>query len=396
MSLSAAITFLVQRIGPYHHARLQALASSRSGKVSVIEFRAGEGVYGWSRHAEAGEYARLQSGSRVELLRALDGLKPRVLVCVGYSDPEISQAMAWALERKVALVTCSDSTWQDEPRSRIKEALKRRYVSAFGSALVAGSRAGEYLAGLGIPAERQFRPWDVVDNGHFAGGADRARSRAESERERLKLPPRYFLCVARFVAKKNLAGLIDAYARYVAEAGAEAWALVLSGSGPLEAELRSRVAAAGLDRHVHFPGFLQYPDMPACYGLTGALVLPSVSDQWGLVVNEAMAAGLPVLVSDRCGCAPELVREGENGCTFSPGDPAGLARHMTTLARSDPARLAEMGRCSRAGIAGYSPEAFAMGLGSAIGCALSQAPRPGSRLGRVLIRILALRSAPKT
>ena len=76
---------------------------------------------------------------------------------------------------------------------------------------------------------------------------------------------------------------------------------------------------------VLLPGFKQYPELPLYYGLAGAFVLPSLTEPWGLVVNEAMAAGLPVVVSDRCGCASDLVRPGENGFAFDPCDIEQLA-----------------------------------------------------------------------
>jgi 1,2-diacylglycerol 3-alpha-glucosyltransferase len=390
------VAFLVQRIGPYHHARLCAWAAARPGAIKVIEFRPADAVYAWTSVKESGGYLRRQTRSRAELCRALDELQPQAVVCVGYADPEIHQAMAWALRRRVPLVTCSDSTYDDEPRSWAKEALKRRIVAAFDAALVAGNRAHDYLERLGIGDDRRFQPWDVVDNGHFEHGSELSRNDGPASRERLKLPPRYFLCVARFVPKKNLAGLVKAYARYARQAGHDAWSLVLSGTGPLEAELRAVVAAAGLDAQVYFPGFLQYPDLPACYGLAGALVLPSVSDQWGLVVNEAMAAGLPVLVSSRCGCAPDLVREDENGFAFDPENIEALAGRLTEVAGLGQARRAAMGQRSREIIAAYSPEAFARGLEAAIACALARRRARKPWLTRLPVNLLARRAPPNS
>jgi glycosyltransferase involved in cell wall biosynthesis len=383
---------LVQKLGPYHHARLAAWARLAPGAMTAIEFRPADAVYAWTSVKEIGGYMRRQIHSREELCRALDELRPQVVVCVGYADPEINQAVAWALQREVPLVTCSDSTYEDEPRSWAKEAFKRRIVSVFDAALVAGRRAHDYLESLGLRGDRRFQPWDVVDNSYFERGAELSRKDEPASRERLKLPTRYFLCVARFIPKKNLQRLIEAYARYAILAGHEAWSLVLSGTGPLGPELRADVDAAGFNKQVHFPGFLQYPDLPAFYGLAGAFVLPSVSDQWGLVVNEAMAAGLPVLVSSRCGCAPDLVREGENGFTFDPENIEALAGQLTQMAGLDQARRADMGRRSREIITAFSPEAFAHGLEAAIACALTQKRASKSWLIRMPINLLARRS----
>jgi hypothetical protein len=389
-ALMETVAFLVQRIGPYHHARLCAWAASRPGVINVIEFRPGDTVYAWTSVKERGGYGHRQTHSREELYRALDELQPQVVVCVGYADPEVHQAMAWALRKRVPLVACSDSTYDDEPRSWAKEAFKRRIVAVFDAALVAGHRAHDYLEHLGLGRERRFQPWDVVDNAHFEHGADMSRIDESALREKLNLPSRYLLCVARFIPKKNLRRLVEAYARYAAQAGPDAWSLVLAGTGPLESELRACVTAAGLKKQVHF-GLLHYPDLPAYYGLAGAFVLPSVSDQWGLVVNEAMAAGLPVLVSSRCGCAPDLVREGENGFTFDPRNIEALAGHLKQLAGLDQARRTAMGQRSREIIAAFSPEAFAAGIEAAVSSAVTQRTRK-SWLTHLPVNLLAQRS----
>ena len=384
--------FLVQRLGPYHHARLRAWAAARTGRVNVIEFRSGEAVYAWAPVVEDGGYGRFQSHSNPELSQRLAGLQPQVIVCVGYADPEVLHAVTWALRRCVPLVLCSDSTWADEPRNWIKEMLKRQVVRCFDSALVAGTRASDYLTSLGLPAQRQFRPWDVVDNSYFENGADLGRANEMAARLNSNLPSRYFLCVARFVPKKNIHRLIEAYLSYANRSCNTAWSLVLSGSGPLEAEFRDRVASANLSRQVRFLGFQQYPALPTLYGLAGALVLPSESDQWGLVVNEAMAAGLPVLVSARCGCAVDLVSGRGNGFTFEPDDVTGLADLMSKVAGMDQPRRAAIGRRSREIIAAYSPVAFAEGLEAAVTSACSWRVKPRSLLLRMMVSLLAKRS----
>ena len=391
------VAFLVQRIGPYHHARLCAWTAARPGAVKVIEFRPGDTVYAaWGTVEENGAYARRQTCSREELCRALDELQPRVVVCVGYADPEIHQAMAWALRKRVPLITCSDSTFESQPRSRAKEVFKRLVLAPFDAALVAGHRSHAYLESLGLGVARRFQPWDVVDNAYFERGADASRLKAESVRAKYHLPPRYFLCVARFIPEKKLERLVEAYAHYVALAGRDAWSLVLPGSGPLETQLRASVAAAGLEAKVQFPGFLHYQDLPAVYGLAGAFVFQSVADTWGLVVNEAMAAGLPMLVSSRCGCAPDLVREGGNGFVYDPENVPQLAGLLTQLANMNDARRAAMGQQSREMIKEFSPEAFAQGMEAAIACVLTRRRAGKSWFIRMPINLLARRSPPNS
>src|SRR5206468_3929765 len=118
--------------------------------------------------------------------------------------------------------------------------------------------------------------------------------------------------------EKNLSRLIRAYHLYREQDTVEPWDLVLVGGGPEEISLRRQVNESAL-KGVWFAGTRQIDDLPIYYALAKCFVLPSVSEPWGLVVNEAMASGLPVLVSDRCGSA-ELVQNGNNGFVFDPLD----------------------------------------------------------------------------
>ena len=138
------------------------------------------------------------------------------------------------------------------------------------------------------------------------------------------------------------------------------------------------------------PGFKQYRELPAYYGLAGAFVLASTEEQWGLVVNEAMASGLPVVVSDRCGCAPDLVREGETGFTFDPSGPAELAALLGRVA-GDAGLRRRMGAAAREAVSAWGPEAFGRNLWRAAAAAASL-PRPRHSLtSRILLPALARR-----
>src|SRR5690606_18401005 len=127
------------------------------------------------------------------------------------------------------------------------------------------------------------------------------------------------------------------------------------------------------------------------YADAGAFVHASTTEQWGLVVNEAMACGLPVLVSNRCGCAPDLVKEGVNGWTFDPTDPATLAELMTTLASLPETERDALGAAGKRIIANWGPERFATGLIAAATRALRVGPKRAGWLDRLLLYALARR-----
>ena len=208
-------------------------------------------------------------------------------------------------------------------------------------------------------------------------GAQSVCADAALWRQRLGLPQRFFLAASRFIAKKNLIRLLDAYAAYRQRAGADAWHLVLLGDGELRSEVESRIARPDLAGPVVLAGFKQYDELPRYYGLASAFVHASTTEQWGLVVNEAMASGLPVLVSNRCGCAPDLVEDGVNGFTFDPYDVQALAGLMQRVAAMTDERRDAMRRAGQRIIADWGPERFADGLMRAAEAAMRRPlPRP--------------------
>jgi glycosyltransferase involved in cell wall biosynthesis len=138
------------------------------------------------------------------------------------------------------------------------------------------------------------------------------------------------------------------------------------------------------------PGFKQYDELPAYFGLAGAFAHASTTEQWGLVANEAMASGLPVLVSNRCGCAQDLVQEGVNGFTFDPCDIEQLAKLMLRVSDSQ-FPISDFGAASRRIISSWGPERFANGLRDAVTTALKN-PRPNfGVLDRLLLWLLLQR-----
>jgi glycosyltransferase involved in cell wall biosynthesis len=266
----------------------------------------------------------------------------------------------------------SETTEHDSPRCVWKEWLKTRIVRTCAAALVGGAPHAEYLIKLGMPNTRVFQGYDAVDNSYFGRRAQAAREDAGELRRKFNLPVRYLLASARFIEKKNLRRLLMAFAKYrrtvrIAD-GADggppdnrSWSLVLLGDGPQRSALLQLSCELGLEGFVRLPGFKQYAELPIYYGLADAFVHASTSEPWGLVVNEAMASGLPVLVSNHCGCAPDLVREGLNGFTFDPEDVEQLAQLMLTTWASH-SQLPLMGKVSARIITDWGLDRFSEGF----------------------------------
>jgi glycosyltransferase involved in cell wall biosynthesis len=181
------------------------------------------------------------------------------------------------------------------------------------------------------------------------------------------LPRKFFLYVGRFAPEKNLRMLVQAFSVASHHAAVEGWGLVLVGGGPLEEVLRRDALPMG-DR-IRFVAFQQIDGLPAYYGLADALILPSLTEPWGLVVNEAMASGLPVVVSHQCGCVLDLVFPGVNGFVTDPHDPKSLAAALVAIA-AEPERRQAYGRESARIIQNFSLETWARSL-AACGLVLS-------------------------
>jgi 1,2-diacylglycerol 3-alpha-glucosyltransferase len=367
------------RLGPYHLARLAAAhrAGEASGRhVIALETAGQDTTYAWRQESEQTPYPRVVvfgdrnyeelSSATVHrgVTAALDRIDPDAIAITSYSTPDARACLLWCQRHGRPAILMTETKEDDADRIPWREVVKRSLVGLYDAALVGGAPQRAYLEKLGMPAEAIFLGFDAVDNRFFADGADVARHAPESCRHLAGLsdPSPFFLASNRFIPRKNLGRLIEAYGLYRRQE-ASPWRLLLLGDGQERAVLESLVRALGIEG-VEFCGFQQINELPAYYGRAGAFVHPALVEQWGLVVNEAMAAGLPVLVSERAGCAPDLVRHGINGFTFDPLDTAELARLMGVISESTHDR-AVWGAASRALVAEWSPERFASGLWSA-------------------------------
>jgi 1,2-diacylglycerol 3-alpha-glucosyltransferase len=399
MERKAAVAIVFHHIGPYHHARLNAAADRLS--VTGIEWSA----KGYDPGGPADSPARYHKVSlfseatdryphkaelRSAFSSALKQVNPDVVAVNGWNNFGSLIAANCCVRCGIPMVVMSESSRQDEPRSQWKEDIKRRVVGLYSAALVGGHRHVEYLVELGTPRERIFTGYDVVDNAYFRGKTDEVRERRAEIRRKYQLPENYFLASARFIEKKNLARLIRAYAEYFqkSQAGGNAtWDLVLLGEGPLRETLNAQLSTLNLHRHVHLPGFKSYDELPVYYALANAFVHASTSEQWGLVVNEAVASGLPVIVSNRCGCAPELVNG--NGFTFNPTNEHELTTRLLEMASLSDEERKHLGDNSYRVAANFSLESFGEGLEGAGSVAMGLPPKKLGVIDRALLLVTA-------
>ena len=359
----------------YHVARFLGLANhpELAGSVVGIELVGGVGVHAGLRFREdrpenlpiltlfPGEnwpQERMPGRGQLRLARALWQrlalLDPEVVLVPGYYTLPGLLAAVWARLHRRKSVLMTESTREDHGRSRVKELLKSLLIRGlFGWAVAGGRRHTEYLRALGFPAGRIGRFYDVVDND---GLYHRAEALRKAGQRPAGLPGRYFLYVGRLAPEKNLPALLRAYMAHRGAGGR--WPLVLVGDGPERTALAQSAATSPWAADIHFPGHTDSAGLPGWYAFAGCFVLPSTREPWGLVVNEAMASGLPVIVSSRCGCADDLVAPGENGFMFDPAVEGELAQALAAAEAMPEGEWLRMSSASLHRIAGYAPDHF--------------------------------------
>jgi glycosyltransferase involved in cell wall biosynthesis len=337
------LVFVWDNFGPLHADRCNAVARRFEGKEQVIglELAGRSRVYDWL--PENGTHFRkitLVTGRTLEEIPFTQKFGKTLSACLSmgsgcryflchYQDPAIF-LVAGALRllgRQVYTMGCSK--FDDYVRNLPRESMKSLMYLPYNGALASGARSRDYMRFMG------FTP-DKIQSSYNTVSLERIRNLAgvPAAPEGVPFRDRHFTIVARMVAKKNISMILKAMKKY-AEEVANPRPLHIFGTGPLESELRHQAREAGISNLVHFRGFLQTREISRAYGDTLALLLPSVEEQFGNVVPEALAMGLPVILSDNCGSRDVLVRSGVNGFVVEADNPAGAAFFMKLLSEDE-------------------------------------------------------------
>ncbi len=272
--------------------------------------------------------------------------RPKITFVGGYDRPEsmFCRFLSYFNLGKVGVM--HDSRFNDAEsfaKNIWLELAKSLVTARYTFFMVPGRECQDYTHFLGGARKPVYRgAWNVVDNEGIAKAANDA-SQDDVIREHLGIEggrPFFFL-PARFVEKKNIPMVLEAFATLKKRALADddggpsaGHALVICGQGPLESSLKARIEELRLGGDVKLRPWLPYHLVPRACRLSTAVLLPSLYDQWGMTVNEALSAGAPVLVSNRCG-AHELVQNHVNGYTFDPLNKEHLTALFSQL-QSDP------------------------------------------------------------
>lgn len=293
------------------------------------------------------------------LLQQIRAFRPDVINLTGYYDPAQLFLLLWAKRKGIRVVMQIESTAADHQRQGWKERFKQWVFNQCDGFFCFGSQSANYLLQLGVPERKILVRKNAVDNDVLAAVYQRALTTRQERQQQLGLRPNNFIFVGRLIGFKNLPALLQAFADVRQQTSQSSdWGLLILGEGEELANLTAQRDALSLTDTVTFlPGqpWFRVPEMLA---LSNVLVLPSTSEPWGLVVNEAMACGLPVIVSDRCGCVVDLVHNGKTGFVFDPAHPDELTYHLRQF-MDGTVDAEKLGQTAQEHIAHYSPAAVA-------------------------------------
>jgi glycosyltransferase involved in cell wall biosynthesis len=391
------------RYGPYHNARLRAaheVLAPLGWEVYGLEIAGTDATYAWDENKLESDGVRVITAfpgrvheeitaaeCRDVVFPLLDKLAPAAIAIAGWASPDASACLSWCRKHDVRRIVMSETRESDGKRVWWKELIKRYLISRFDAALVGGKSHRDYCVKLGIPTDKIQFGYNVVDNVYFAEELLKVgRSKVEGQDVRP-----YFLASNRFIKRKNLVRLVEAYFSYIQQSTIDnqqstIWNLCLLGDGELKGalielcqqlelsivesapwELQLPTASGQLPT-VYFPGFCQIEALPKFYACAACFIHPALEEPWGLVINEAMASGLPILSGDNVGAAEELVDDGVNGWKFDASDVESIADCLSKVAALDAAHRMAMGAASAKILQERCPtEAFGRGLAAILG-----------------------------
>jgi len=318
---------------------------------------------GWTRHVNPGIVPAL-----------LRGPYEMVIFMLGWGSVSALLGIVTCRLAGIPFFLYGDSSFpppETTLRRRLRARLLRTLFRNTTGFMVSGALNADYYRHYGADPDHFFLlPW-AVDNERFTEASRFAPGERAAMRNRLGIAEEQtvFVFSAKLVERKDPMTLLRAYEQLPRRDRA---AVLFLGDGVLRQPLETYAREHGLT-NVHFAGFVNQSELPKYYGMSDVFVLPSTYEPRGAVINEAMACGLPVIVTDRCGSIGDIVLDGENAFIYPAGDVGALARSMTKLV-DQPALREQMARRSSEIIATWTFARGVDGVKSALAYVRSKRP----------------------
>jgi len=347
------ILLIWDRIGDYHYARVKSCEELLGQDIYTADLAGTDALYKWNsitntKHTVLSVKPAEQSDliNRFRAFRKIIKERSITTVAMPYGRSEYHVFLLYARLKGIRTVIFSESWYS---RGAAKDFFKSILLKTLGQRFfVSGKRAFDHFTNnYKIQPSRIVSGYSVVDNKHFTVSIKDAASQTEKKN---------IVCVARYSKEKNLEMLIRSY---VSSELSKKYTLLLVGDGPLRSELNQLIQSLAATDVVKLTGWVTYNELPQIYASSACFILPSTFEPWGLVVNEALAAGLPIILSDVCGCCPELLEVNKNGFSFSAENEAACVDVLNTFARLNEEEIRQFGAHSKELIRHFSPETWA-------------------------------------
>jgi glycosyltransferase involved in cell wall biosynthesis len=290
------------------------------------------------------------------LIREIKNNNSDVVVVPGYFDFSYWIIVFYSKIKSKKVITGFDSTEYDHKRIWLKEQIKKIYIKMCNGAFCYGTKSAEYVEKLGMKKENIFIRCQATNNIEIEKIYSEFRKSADNRKKIYNLKQFNFLFVGRLSPEKNIELLIKAFAevKKISEKSKD-WGLIIAGDGPLKLKLEKLVENLNIKDSIFFAGGKSWKEVVEYYAISDVFILPSISEPWGLVVNEAMICNLPVIVSKKAGAYFDLVKEGENGFGFEPDNQKELENIMLKFVNNE-VNVKLLGEKSKEIIKEYSPE----------------------------------------
>ncbi len=350
--LSGYLNVCLKTLVEQHQVDLQVFRIQRDQQDATFHAYA-DGLFSWMP-----ELHTLTDGSLSNyamLHEKVTEFQPDLLLISGWTQPAYLR-LAKTLRHRGVRVICGgvDNQWQGTHKQWLGVLSSRLRVQPYFDALwVTGTRATHFAKRLGYSGDRLLTGFYACDYDRFSAIGQRRLAQTDTDHEVEDAWPHMFLFTGRLTTEKGVPDLLTAYRAYRTQV-AQPWPLWIVGSGPLAPLVEE-------EADVRYLGFLQPEAYADLLGQAGVFILPSHVEPWGVVLQEAMCAALPVICSRQCGSSTELVREGKNGFAFMAGDSVQLCNLMVAVTRTEP-QLRTMGMESFALAGRYRPTTWAQML----------------------------------
>lgn len=281
------------------------------------------------------------------LFKTFNTFKPTVLNVTGWFDWAQVLLMIYARSKGVRIVLSSESSTLDHNRSGLKEKIKKAIVGMADAFFCFGKSSVDYLISLGIEKNKiAVSNAAVIDETLVKSAFREAKEKNEKPLQKT------FVYVGRLAPEKNLQMLTDVFMQLQTTSD---WKLLFVGDGPMRGELQQLASKSTKPENIQFAGGFPWYEVPRWLAQSDVLILPSISEPWGLVVNEAMVCGLPVVVSQTCGCVEDLVINKQNGFVIDPQNAATL-KNALQFFTDNPDKIDAMGKASEELVAPFNSQ----------------------------------------